>query len=155
VIVDETTTLRLQRTFHAPVEEVFDAWTSPEVLRRWWVADSTWRTPVAEVDLRAGGRYRLSMEDPGAGAMHTVCGEYREVLRPQRLVYTWAWEEDGRLGHESTVTVEFSEDGESTTVSLVHSGLASPESRDSHRKGWEGCLASLQARVFAPAAQAS
>ena len=50
--VTETPILRLERTYDAPVEAVFDAWTNPEVLRRWWVADSSWRTPVAEVDLR-------------------------------------------------------------------------------------------------------
>jgi uncharacterized protein YndB with AHSA1/START domain len=156
VSATETPTLRLERTFDAPVEAVFDAWTNPEVLRRWWIADSSWHTPVADVDLRVGGRYRLSMEDPAAHTLHTVCGEYREVRRPERLVYSWAWEEDGgRLGHASTVTVEFIGDGDSTTVVLVHSDLASPESRENHRNGWEGCLASLHARVFAPAAQAS
>jgi uncharacterized protein YndB with AHSA1/START domain len=151
----ETPTLRLERKFDAPVDAVFDAWTNPEVLRRWWVADSSWRTPIAEVDLRVGGRYRLAMEDPEAAHLHTVRGEYSEVRRPERLVYSWAWEEDGRTGHTSTVTVDFISDGESTTVVLVHSGLASPDSRDSHRSGWEGCLSSLQARVFAGAGQPS
>jgi uncharacterized protein YndB with AHSA1/START domain len=156
VSATETPTLRLERTFDAPVEAVFDAWTNPEVLRRWWIADSSWRTPVAEVDLRVGGRYRLSMEDPAAEALHTVLGEYREIRRPDRLVYSWAWEEDeGRIGHSSTVTVEFIGDEERTTVVLVHSDFTSEESRDRHRGGWEGCLENLQARVFAPAARAS
>ena len=152
----ETPTLRLERTFDAPVDAVFDAWTNPEVLRRWWGAHSSWRTAAAEVDLRVGGRYRLSMEDPDADQLHTVCGEYREVRRPERLVYSWAWEEaDGLLGHASTVTVDFIGDGQSTTVVLEHTRLPSVESRDAHRSGWEGCLASLQAKVFAAAVQPS
>jgi len=68
------TSLRIERSFDATPEEVFDAWTSPEVLRRWWAAHPQGSTPVAEVDLRAGGRYRLSMESPD-GTRHTVEAE--------------------------------------------------------------------------------
>jgi uncharacterized protein YndB with AHSA1/START domain len=150
------TSLRVERSFDASPEEVFDAWTNPEVLRRWWVADPSWTTPLAEVDLRVGGRYRLSMEDPGTGARHTVGGEYSEVSRPERLSYSWCWEEDGRPGdHVSTVTVEFRRERERTTVVLEHTGLASADSRDQHAHGWAGCLESLQSRVFATAAQSS
>lgn len=153
---DSATTLRLERTFDAPAEAVFDAWTNPEVLRRWWVVDRAWRTPIAEVDLRVGGGYRLAMEDPDAGTVHTVQGVYREVSRPERLVYSWCWEEgaDGE-SHVSTVTVEFLGEGGRTTVVLEHSDLASAESRDRHRVGWEGCLATLGERIFAAAPQPS
>ena len=155
-VADPATTLRLQRTFDAPARDVFDAWTNPEVLRRWWVANPAWRTPVVDVDLRVGGRYRLSMEDPDAGTTHTVCGEYREVRPPERLVYSWAWEDDqGQAGYVSTVTVEFLAEGERTTVVLEHSGLQSPDSRDRHGHGWNACLEMLATRVFAPAAQPS
>jgi uncharacterized protein YndB with AHSA1/START domain len=56
--------LRIQRTFDAPVERVFDAWTSEEVLRRWLRGMPGWETPTAEVDLRVGGRIRIVMRDP-------------------------------------------------------------------------------------------
>ncbi|HTA31894.1 MAG TPA: SRPBCC domain-containing protein [Solirubrobacteraceae bacterium] len=151
----DSTTLRLERTFDAPAEDVFDAWTNPEVLRRWWGPGPTWRTPVAEVDLRVGGRYRLSMEDPDVGTSLTVTGEYREVRRPERLVYSWSWEEDGHAGHESTVTVEFVERDERTIVLLEHSGLESQESRERHEQGWAACLELFAARVFAEAPQLS
>jgi uncharacterized protein YndB with AHSA1/START domain len=154
--VDSANTLRLERTFDAPAEDVFDAWTNPEVLRRWWVVNPEWRTPTAEVDLRVGGAYRLTMEDPAGDTRHTVRGEYREVRRPERLVYSWCWEEgDGSTGHVSTVTVEFVGDGERTTVVLEHSDLPSQQSAEQHRVGWEGCLANLGARIFAPASQPS
>jgi uncharacterized protein YndB with AHSA1/START domain len=147
--LDTTTSLRLERTFEAPAEDVFDAWTNPEVLRRWWAASPQWRTPVAEVDLRVGGSYRLAMEDPATGAVHAVGGEYREVRRPERLVYSWCWEREGGPSEEvSTVTVEFREEGGQTTVVLEHSNLPSPTSRDQHRHGWEGCLENLGARAL-------
>ncbi len=152
----EAGTLRLERSYEAPPEEVFDAWTNPEVLRRWWVVDSGWRTPVADVDLRAGGGYRLSMEDPESGARHTVVGEYRTVRRPELLIYSWSWELDGGgLGPESMVTVEFKSEGDRTLVVLVHSGLEDEESRERHGHGWSACLESLQARIFATTAELS
>jgi uncharacterized protein YndB with AHSA1/START domain len=145
----DTTGLRLERTFDASAEEVFDAWTNPEVLRRWWAAGADWRTPTAEVDLRVGGRYRLSMEDPASEKLHTVGGEYHEVERPRRLVYSWCWEQEtDEPEHVSTVTVEFRDDGERTTVVLEHTGLASPTSRDGHGHGWEACLENLHTRVL-------
>lgn len=147
-----TTSLHLERTYDATPEEVFDAWTNPEVLRRWWAAQPSWRTPVAEVDLRVGGSYRISMEDPETGVRHTVGGEYREVRRPERLAYSWRWEQDdGSTGPVSTVTVDFLGEGASTTVVLEHIGLASPESCEQHRHGWAGCLENLQVRLFAAA----
>jgi len=145
----EQTTLRLQRSFDAPAEEVFDAWTNPEVLRRWWYVEESQRTSLAEIDLRIGGGYRLSMEDRDSGALHTVVGVYREIRRPELLVYSWAWElEAGGTGHESTVTVTFHAEGQRTTVVLEHSGLEDTGSRDRHEAGWTACLAKLGGRVL-------
>jgi uncharacterized protein YndB with AHSA1/START domain len=149
VIGSDSATLRLERTFDAPAEAVFDAWTNPEVLRRWWIVNPAWSAPVAEVDLRVGGAYRLSMRDPDAEQPHTVCGVYREVRRPERLVYTWAWEDaEGETGHTSTITVQFIGEGERTRVVLEHSGLESQESLERHGHGWEACLQSLGREVF-------
>lgn len=155
--IDPTeTSLRIERTYDAHAEEVFDAWTNPEVLRRWWRPNPAWTTPVAEVDLRVGGRYLISMEDPESGSKHTAGGEYSEVNRPRRLVYSWQWEqEDGQFGPASTVTVEFRQEGGRTSVVLEHSGLASSESRDSHGEGWTGILDRFQEHLLESAAQAS
>jgi uncharacterized protein YndB with AHSA1/START domain len=143
--------LRMNRRFEAPRERVFEAWTSPEVLKDWWRAGPDWTTPEAEVDLRPGGSYRLAMRDPESGQTHTVVGEYREVQPPERLVYTWTWESNptemqGSAG--SVVTVEFLDDGGATNVELTHTGFADDEIRDLHAHGWEACLANLE-RVLA------
>jgi uncharacterized protein YndB with AHSA1/START domain len=140
------TTLRLERTFHAPREAVFDAWTNPEVLRRWWAAGTGWSTPVAEVDLRVGGRYRLSMRDPAASGAYTVVGEYLEVRRPERLAYTWTWEGEPaeQAGSENTVvTVEFAERDGRTTVVVTHRGFATADVSGQHDHGWSACLDNL------------
>jgi uncharacterized protein YndB with AHSA1/START domain len=143
--------LRLTRRFAAPRERVFDAWTSPELLRRWWAALQGWETSVAEVDLRPRGRYRLSMRDPEAAAEYTVVGEYVEVRRPERLAYTWTWEgepQEMRGSERTLVVVEFEEDGDATEVVLTHSGFADERIRDLHGEGWSGCLDNLETRVL-------
>lgn len=149
--MNDETVLRLTRRFRAPRERVFDAWTDPELLRRWWAALAGWKTSLAEVDLRPGGRYRLSMRDPSSGAEHTVVGEYVDVRRPDRLAYTWTWEGGHELmrGSEGTlVEVDFVDDGDATEVVLVHRGFADGRIRDLHRQGWGGCLANLESRVL-------
>ena len=84
--------LELEHRYAAPRERVFDAWTNPEVLKRWWAAAPTWDTPLAEVDAREGGSYRLSMRTD-QGDVHTVHGTFTEVSVPERLAYTWSWDE--------------------------------------------------------------
>jgi uncharacterized protein YndB with AHSA1/START domain len=149
--VQAETVLELSHRFEAPRERVFDAWTNPDVLRRWWAAGETWETPLAEVDLRPGGRYRLSMRTD-TGDVHTVGGEYKEVQRPERLAYTWAWEqgaEEAQVGTADTlVVVEFLEDGDATLVKLTHSGFDGEEDKQRHAHGWQAVLANLERRVF-------
>jgi uncharacterized protein YndB with AHSA1/START domain len=145
------TQLILEQTFAAPRARVFDAWSNPEVLRRWWGAGADWTAPAVEVDLRTGGRYRLSMEDPGGGRVYTVGGEYIEVAPHERLVYTWSWETPGSPTGDLTtvVTVEFVETApDRTTVILAHTGFGDVEQRDRHDEGWRACLANLHARIF-------
>ena len=141
------TSLRVERTFDASPEDVFDAWTNPEVLRRWWRPNPAWSTPSPRSTCAWAGaiasRWKIPRTDQAPAG-----GEYSEVSRPRRLVYSWQWEQDdGRLGHASTVTVDFRADGELTTVLLEHSGLISAESRDSHTHGWAGILEMLQAHA--------
>jgi uncharacterized protein YndB with AHSA1/START domain len=140
--------LRLDRTFNAPAQAVFDAWISREVLRRWWPAGSDWETPVAEVDARVGGTLRLVMRSP-AGEEFGGSGEYIEITPPKRLAFTWTW--DGHEGHEGTqlIEVEFTENPDgTTTVVLANRGLRDEESRRTHREGWQASFDNLE-RVLA------
>lgn len=148
----EAGTVRVERTFDASPEAVFDAWTNPEVLRRWWRAAPNHEVAVADVDLRVGGGYRLAMRNVDSGEDLVVHGTYREVTRPQRLVYSWAWEGTGPYaGHESEVAVTFAErEPGRTTVVIEHAGLLDATSAANHRSGWEGVLESL-ARSGVPA----
>jgi uncharacterized protein YndB with AHSA1/START domain len=144
----DPTVLRVERTINAPPQVLFDAWTSPEVLRRWWPAGADWQTPVAEVDPRVGGRLRLVMRSPD-GEEFGGSGEYVEMRPPERLAFTWTW--DGHEGHEGTqlIEVEFTErrDG-TTTMVLTNRGLRDEEAKRTHREGWEASFDNLE-RVLA------
>ena len=149
--VGQELTLELTHRYAARREDVFDAWIDPDVLRRWWAAAPTWQTPLAEVDAREGGTYRLSMQTD-EGEVHTVGGEFTEVRPPERLAYTWAWEEGpdaAMAGSERTlVVVDFIEDGDGTLVRLTHSGFSNEEIRGLHAQGWEAVLANLERALF-------
>jgi uncharacterized protein YndB with AHSA1/START domain len=143
--------IRLERTVSARAESVFDAWLRPEVLRRWWQAGADWETPVAEVDPRVGGRLRLVMRSPD-GEEFGGSGEYLELERPTRLVFTWTW--DRQEGHEETqvIEVDFDQRADGTTqVVVTNRGLPDEESRQSHRQGWEASLDHLDGVLAVPA----
>ncbi len=131
-------TLNLKRTFKAPREKVFRAWTDPEELKKWWGPEG-YSTPSAEVDLRVGGKYRFGMMKLPDGEIFYLSGTYREVRPPERLVYTWLWEGNPERG-ETLVIVEFRDLGTTTEVILTHERFPDEKVRDDHNKGWNGCL---------------
>jgi uncharacterized protein YndB with AHSA1/START domain len=134
--------VRLAEVFDAPRERVFAAWTDPEELKSWW-GPGRFRTTRAEVDLRPGGRYELVLEP---GSMRLV-GEYREVVAPERLVYTWQWIAGVADTRESLVTVEFRDLGPRTEVVLLHDSFAGPGPVDMYDAGWASGLAKLRAHL--------
>jgi uncharacterized protein YndB with AHSA1/START domain len=133
-------TLRIERTYAAPAEAVFDAWTSEEVIRRWWQAERGWETSEAEVDLRVGGAVRVVMRDPEKGADHGGGGAYTEIDRPNRLAFTWIWDSDSR---RTLIEIDFEESDGATTVTFTPSGLFDEESVRSHEGGWGRILDNL------------
>jgi uncharacterized protein YndB with AHSA1/START domain len=135
-----TAALSLRRTFQASRERVFRAWTTPEEIKR-WKGPGERTTPVAEVDLRVGGAYRVHMRSPDGSEMRLV-GVYREVDPPKKLVYTWGWETNPEMG-ETLVTVEFLERGRATEVVLKHELFPADDVRDQHEQGWHGSLDKL------------
>ena len=137
--------LQLERVFaHAP-EKVFDAWTQAGALARWFAPTDDYTSIVHTLELTPGGRYRIEMK-PKSGPSHTVLGRYVEVLRPERLVFTWAWE-DGFQPGETLVTVEFKRQGAGTLMTLIHERFIDDDQREKHNQGWLGCLGRLERQV--------
>ncbi len=132
--------LRIERTFNAPASKLFEAWTSVEVLRRWWHAEHSWATPIAEVDVRVGGAIRLVMRNPADGSEYAGRGEFTILEPPRRLAFTWAWENEPSA--RQLVEVEFTEHGKRTTVVMTHTGLPNAET-DDYRAGWQNSFDNL------------
>ncbi len=133
-----TETLTIKRTFPAPKERVFRAWTDPAELGRWWRLGDGWTTPLVEMDLRAGGKFVISNQHP-SGDMLVVRGEFRVVDPPERLVYTWHIEKSSFP--ETIVTVEFRALGDKTEVVVTHQLLT--EMGPSALAGWNAALENL------------
>ena len=134
-------TLLIERTFQAPAQAVFDAWTSEEVMRRWFHGEHHWETTEAQVDLRLGGNVRVVMRDPDKDTEYGGGGHYTEIDPPRRLAFTWTWDEEGR---ETLIELDFVEADGATTVRLTHSNLRDQESVLSHEGGWTTCLDNLE-----------
>lgn len=144
----EPFSLTISRIIDAPRQRVFEAWTDPQHLSRWWGVRQGYTAPIVEIDLREGGRYRLAMLAPEGGIPNIVGGVFREVQPPEKLSFTWAWEH-GPQEHphweptETLVTVEFRDLGGSTEVTLTHTGFPEAPMRDEHTNGWSGVLQRL------------
>ena len=138
--MSENTTLRMERTFRAPAQAVFDAWTSEEVMRRWWHVESDWETPVAEVDLRIGGSVRVVMRTQD-GTEYGGGGQYTEIDPPTRLAFTWIWDGDDK---RQLIEIDFDEHDGVTTVRFTHRDLWDEEAVRSHEEGWNGAFDNLQ-----------
>jgi uncharacterized protein YndB with AHSA1/START domain len=139
-------TLHIERTFRAPAAAVFEAWTSEEVLRRWFHGEQYGETPEAQVDLRVGGAVRVVMRDPRKGAKQGG-GHYTEIDPPRRLAFTWTWDGDDR---ETLIELDFEEAEGATTVRMTHSGLRDEQSLRNHEGGWSTCLANLERALARP-----
>ena len=133
-------TVEIERSFRAPAQKVFEAWTSPEVMRRWWQAEQGWETSAAAVDLRVGGEVHVVMRDPAADEEYGGGGAYTEVDPPSRLAFTWQWDGESR---RSLIVIDFEETAGVTTVRFTHSGLADEETVRSHEQGWSNVLDNL------------
>jgi uncharacterized protein YndB with AHSA1/START domain len=136
VTLPTDTQILITREFAAPKHLVYKAWTTPELIKRWWTANRGEAT-VADVDLRVGGKWRYVMVTDG-GFEVAFHGEYREIVANERIVSTEVYE--GMPEGEAVNTVTFTEEDGRTTLTILvqHS---SEEHRDAHiNSGMEGGL---------------
>ena len=109
--------LLITRVFDAPRELVWDAWTDPRLARQWW-GPRDYPAVHIEMDVRPGGCWRSRLRSTATGQELWNGGVFREVAPPERLVFTFAWEEEGERGLESVVTVILVEQNRRTLMTL-------------------------------------
>ena len=142
----------VSRTFNAPRRLVFDAYTKPEMVKRWLYGPEDWPLAVCEIDLKPGGALRYVWRHREKGDMG-MGGVFREITPPERIVHTELFDQDW-TGGETLVTTIFDErDGRTTVTSTVR--YSSKEARDGALKtgmieGWSQGLDRLDA-LLAPA----
>ena len=138
--------LVIRRTFDAPRDLVWKAWT--ERMDQ-WSAPRGFTIPVSEGDVRPGGAWRACMRTPD-GKDLWLGGVYREIVEPERLVFTHAWNnESGQPGPETLVTVTFTERNGKTDMHFKQTGFTSAESREGHNGGWTESFDKLEEMLAA------
>ena len=137
-------TLVIVREFQAPRALVFRAWTDPTLMRR-WMGPRSHPMCAGDGDVRPGGAWRAALRPAQGGPDLWQGGRYLEVVEPERLVFTFAWDgEDGRRGLETVVSVNFAETGGVTTMTFRQSVFETESSRDSHGVGWSSTFDRLE-----------
>jgi uncharacterized protein YndB with AHSA1/START domain len=121
----------ITRVFDAPRALVFNAWTQPEMLAKWFGPKGFSATTIQN-DVRPGGAYDFHMRGDNYDDHWT--GTYREVVPPERLAFTWP------AGPQSLVTLLFEDLSGKTRLTLRHSGFASEDARARHQNGWNSAL---------------
>jgi uncharacterized protein YndB with AHSA1/START domain len=133
-IVEE---IQIKRT----AEKIFEAMTNPVELVKWWRVEGKFRITRMESDFSVGGKWRMHLIG-GRGKETVVSGEYREIVRPHLVVFTWIRED----AVETLVRWDFQEKHGATTVRVTHSGLASEQLR-TRNDGWPIILGLLHEYV--------
>lgn len=135
-------TLVIYRTFEAPRILVWKAWTESDHLLR-WLCPAGFDVLFVENELRVGGVWRSGMRSPD-GEEFIHLGEYLEIEKPSRLVFTHRWERNHLEPKADTkITVILNESGATTQMVFLHVGLAAEELACSHRNGWTGAFENL------------
>lgn len=143
----EEQSVRISKNLDAPVARVFAAWTDASQVAQWFGPPGyTVRIPRLEPEVDGG--FQFEMIPPDGSSSRFIVGRYLECNPLERLVFTWAWQDDledeSTRGPDSLVTVEFNGDDKRTVLALTHERLPGTEAAAAHRQGWEGSLHCLQ-----------
>jgi uncharacterized protein YndB with AHSA1/START domain len=146
--------LTIRRTFDAPRALVFRVWTEPQHLAR-WSCPQGFTMIENRGDLRVGGAFSACMRSP-EGSDHRLRGVYREIVAPERLVFTHAWvDANGTPGPETLVTVTLAERNGRTEMTFHQGIFDSVAARDGHQHGWTSCFERLAELLAALARDAA
>jgi uncharacterized protein YndB with AHSA1/START domain len=144
--------LEQTRIIRAPRASVYEAWTNPEILMKWF-GPAKMHCPSATLDVREGGAYQIDVvpdvpppATPGESCQErrsSAVGNYTKVVPNELLQFTWS--PNWNLGEESLVTVSFQDARGGTQITIRHERFNTEASRDGHNNGWAGCLDKLDA----------
>jgi uncharacterized protein YndB with AHSA1/START domain len=136
--------LVIERTFPAPRALVWQAWVDPARMIR-WMGPRDHPAVHLEGEIKVGGKWRGCLKGPGGEDLWQG-GEYKEIVEPEKLVFTFFWEgDDGKPENVMLITLTFAEDGpDRTRMTMRQVGFRSVEQRDGHRGGWTSTFDRLE-----------
>jgi len=137
------------RVFDAPRELVFKVWMDPRHAKN-WCGPRDYPATHLEMDVRPGGVWRGCLRSTETGKELVHGGVFREVTEPDRIVFTFAWEEAGERGLETLVTVTFVEQNGKTQMTFQQSPFQSVKERDGHQGGWTSTFDRLEEYLTKP-----
>ncbi len=143
---DGTLALTIRRVMPFPREFVFEAWLKKEHLAKWMGPTPDINLSVTDIEAKEGGKYRFGFEEKGCSETTSfVYGEFLEIVSPEKLVFTWTWEDPlPEAGVQMLVTVNFTEVDGGTEITLLHQKFMDEASCERHREGWAGTLAKME-----------
>jgi len=148
-----TATVQLKHQYTATPQQVFDAWSNPEALGKWFGPHSH-NCMIEKYDFSVDGYYQIRMvpvadaEDAdcaGESNEDSICaGTFVEIIPNEKIVMTFGWIENGGGIDGTLLTVEFKSANGGTEVSMLHERLPNEQAAEAHRGGWEGTLECLE-----------
>jgi uncharacterized protein YndB with AHSA1/START domain len=148
VPADTGAELVITRMFNAPRALVFKAWTDPAMMVRWFGPRHHPATSLS-LDLTPGGKWSGCLRSVADGSELRLGGVFREIIPPERLVFSFAWDEPGERGLETIVTIEFEALGDQTRMTLRQVPFRSTTEQDGHQEGWSSCFDRLAEHLAA------
>ncbi len=138
--------LVIRKTFHHPRELVFEAWSQPEHLTNWLFPDLAVPLNIEAFDFTVGGKYRFAFHGPES--IDIVAGVYEIIQPPEKLAFTWTWENPSQdAGIHTFVTIDLIETQSSTELLLTQKTFGSIEMCNRHKLGWEGAIYFLESHL--------
>ena len=130
----------LETTFKSPVEKIWEAWTNPNLIVKWFGSDPKGKGLSAKLDVRLGGYFEITFQDSDL-TEHTCSGIYDEIQVLNKLTFSWRWKNEP--GVESFVVLSLTPEGKSTRMQFQHKNLSSGSKHD-YARGWHNTFSKLE-----------
>jgi len=133
-------TILIESTLNAPIEKVWNAWTEPSLVSKWFGSDPNGEVLKARTDVRVGGDFEITFRD-STGTEHTCSGVYEAVQPYNKLIFTWAWKSEPVV--ESLVTVLLRTENGITLMQFEHTNVGHASAHN-YEQGWKDTFVKLE-----------